>query len=57
MHIRQSFRHTTNNELTGLIFGLLAIAGFSATLPATRLAVSHIDPTLVGLGRSLAVAG
>lgn len=56
MHIRQSFRHTTNNELTGLIFGLLAIAGFSATLPATRLAVSHIDPTLVGLGRSLAVA-
>ena len=43
------------NELFGLIFGFLAVAGFSVTLPATRIAVSYIDPILVGLGRSLIV--
>lgn len=46
----------TNNEYNGLFFGFLAIAAFSITLPATRLAVTHIDPTLVGLGRSLVAA-
>lgn len=43
-------------EKMGFILGFLGIAGFSATLPATRLAVAHLDPTLVGLGRSV-VAG
>lgn len=46
----------TNNEFSGLFFGFLAIAAFSITLPATRLAVTYIDPTLVGLGRSLVAA-
>lgn len=44
------------NEFSWLFFGLLAIIGFNVTLPATRLAVSSIDPTLVGLGRSLFIA-
>lgn len=47
---------TKNRETTGLILGTLAVAGFSATLPATRVAVEHLDPTLVGLGRSV-IAG
>lgn len=47
---------TRSRENLGLLLGLCGVAGFSVTLPATRLAVAHIDPTLVGLGRSL-VAG
>lgn len=54
---------TTSQEVTlrsretlGLLLGLCGVIGFSVTLPATRLAVAHLDPTLVGLGRSL-VAG
>jgi drug/metabolite transporter (DMT)-like permease len=35
---------------------LCGVAGFSVTLPATRIAVAYLDPVLVGLGRSL-VAG
>jgi len=46
----------SNKELSGLLLGLLAIACFSVTLPATRLAVSALDPTFVGLGRSLLAA-
>lgn len=35
----------------------LAIAGFSLTLPATRLAVLHLDPWFVALGRGVVAAG
>ncbi len=56
MQIIEFFKHPTNRSLNGLIFGLLAIIGFSATLPATRLAVSAIDPALVGPGRALVAA-
>jgi len=45
-----------NKALSGLFLGLLAIACFSVTLPATRLAVGVLDPTFVGLGRSLLAA-
>lgn len=45
-----------SRETLGLLLGLCGVAGFSVTLPATRLAVAHLDPTLVGLGRSL-IAG
>ena len=48
--------HESHNELYGLLLGFLAIAAFSLTLPATRLAVAYLDPTVVGLGRSLFVA-
>jgi len=43
-------------ELSGLLSGLLAIACFSVTLPATRVAVSELDSAFVGLGRSLLAA-
>lgn len=48
----------TNNpgETAGLVLGILAVAAFSATLPATRVAVMHLDPFFVGLGRSVAAA-
>lgn len=38
------------------ILGLLGVAGFSLTLPATRLAVVELDPTFVGLGRAIIAA-
>lgn len=40
----------------GLWFGLLGVVAFSGTLPATRVAVAHLDPVFVGLGRAV-VAG
>lgn len=45
-----------SRETLGLLIGLCGVAGFSVTLPATRLAVAYLDPTLVGLGRSLVAA-
>ena len=45
-----------NNETIGLIYGFLGVLGFSGTLPATRIAVTNLDPTVVGLGRAI-VAG
>jgi drug/metabolite transporter (DMT)-like permease len=38
------------------IFGTLGVVGFSLTLPATRMAVSELDPTFVGLGRAIIAA-
>lgn len=46
----------SNNETIGLIYGFLGVLGFSGTLPATRMAVTNLDPTVVGLGRAI-VAG
>jgi drug/metabolite transporter (DMT)-like permease len=43
-------------EGAGLAFGLLGVACFSVTLPATRLAVASLDATFVGLGRALVAA-
>ena len=53
--MREKLRHVSA-ESKGFTLGFLAIAGFSLTLPATRVAVAHLDPTLVGLGRSLVAA-
>jgi len=41
----------------GLLYGLIGVAAFSLTLPATRIAVAELDPTIVGLGRAIAAAG
>ncbi|MFV2056394.1 MAG: EamA family transporter, partial [Thiohalomonadales bacterium] len=41
------------NQSIGYFLGFLAVAAFSATLPATRIAVHYFDPSWVGLGRSL----
>ncbi|KPV50204.1 hypothetical protein SE17_28325, partial [Kouleothrix aurantiaca] len=43
-------------ETAGLWFGLLGVLSFSLTLPATRVAVAVLDPTMVGLGRALLAA-
>src|SRR4051812_28244645 len=43
-------------ETAGLWFGLLGVLAFSLTLPATRVAVAYLDPTIVGLGRALVAA-
>lgn len=40
----------------GYLFGLIGVACFSLTLPATRIAVMDLDPTIVGLGRALVAA-
>ncbi|MBL8385359.1 MAG: DMT family transporter [Burkholderiales bacterium] len=39
-----------------MILGFVGVAIFSLTLPATRVAVVHLDPMFVGLGRSLVAA-
>jgi drug/metabolite transporter (DMT)-like permease len=43
-------------ERAGLWYGLLGVFSFSLTLPATRVAVAYLDPTVVGLGRALVAA-
>ncbi len=45
-----------SKETKGMILGMMAIAAFSVTLPATRMAVAEIHPSIIGFGRS-AVAG
>jgi drug/metabolite transporter (DMT)-like permease len=40
----------------GLLYGLLGVASFSLTLPATRVAVTGLDPVFVGLGRAVIAA-
>ncbi|VAX32047.1 Permease of the drug/metabolite transporter (DMT) superfamily [hydrothermal vent metagenome] len=40
----------------GQFFGFLGVLGFSLTLPATRVAVTSIDATILGLGRALVAA-
>lgn len=45
-----------DSETLGTIYGFLGVLGFSLTLPATRLAVSELDPLVVGLGRAFVAA-
>ena len=39
-----------------LLWTLAGVVGFSGSLPATRLAVTHLDPVTVGLGRAVVAA-
>jgi drug/metabolite transporter (DMT)-like permease len=39
-----------------LLLGFVGVLGFSFTLPATRAAVDGLDPTFVGIGRTVAAA-
>jgi drug/metabolite transporter (DMT)-like permease len=43
-------------EFLGWIYGFIGVVIFSLTLPATRLAVSELDPVFVGLGRAILAA-
>ena len=45
-----------SRENTGLLLGFLGVLMFSATLPATRVAVQTMDPFFVGIGRSVLAA-
>ncbi len=45
-----------NPETLGLFYGFLGVLSFSLTLPATRVAVVDLNPTVVGLGRGV-IAG
>lgn len=47
---------TFSTRWQSTILGTLGVAGFSLTLPATRLAVIELDPTFVGLGRAIIAA-
>ncbi len=47
---------TATERRRGLWLGFLGVVAFSGTLPATRLAVIHLDPVFVGLGRALVAA-
>lgn len=46
----------TRDENLGYLFGLVAVAAFSLTLPATRVAVRVLDPVFVGFGRAVGAA-
>jgi drug/metabolite transporter (DMT)-like permease len=46
----------SQSEFLGWIYGFIGVAIFSLTLPATRLAVSELDPVFVGLGRAILAA-
>jgi drug/metabolite transporter (DMT)-like permease len=49
-------RSSQRPGLAAWLYGLLGVVCFSLTLPATRLAVTDLDPTFVGLGRALVAA-
>ncbi len=44
------------DENLGYLYGLVAVAAFAVTLPATRAAVRALDPVFVGLGRAIGAA-
>jgi drug/metabolite transporter (DMT)-like permease len=48
---------TINKELWGWLYGFLGVLIFSLTLPATRIAVTELDPVFVGLGRTVIAGG
>src|SRR5262245_19733864 len=55
--MRQSHAvRASQSEAKGLGYGLLGVLAFSLTLPATRVAVAALDPTIVGFGRALVAA-
>ena len=43
----------SSRAVEGFFLGALGVLGFSFTLPATRIAVSQLDGTVVGLGRAV----
>ncbi|HYG38035.1 MAG TPA: DMT family transporter [Cytophagales bacterium] len=43
-------------ELAGILYGLIGIAGFSLTLPATKISVQYLNPVFVGFGRAIVAA-
>ncbi|MFI9530439.1 DMT family transporter [Micromonospora rosaria] len=46
----------TADRVTGLALGALGVLAFSASLPATRVAVQQLDPWFVAFGRAVGAA-
>ncbi|MGI5243541.1 DMT family transporter [Dactylosporangium sp. CA-139066] len=44
---------TGTDAITGAALGALGVLGFSMSLPATRVAVEHLDPWFVAFGRAV----
>jgi len=44
---------TRSDAITGAVLGALGVLGFSLSLPATRIAVEHLDPWFVAFGRAV----
>jgi len=53
---RPAITPTARDRRVGLAWGLVGVAAFSVTLPATRAAVAHLDPVFVALGRAVVAA-
>jgi drug/metabolite transporter (DMT)-like permease len=51
-----SQRAPINQQTQGMLLGLLGVTVFSLSLPMTHLAITGLDPVLVGLGRALVAA-
>lgn len=49
-------RARLSDESAGMLLGLIGVAIFGMTFPATRLAVAELPPEFVALGRALAAA-
>lgn len=45
-----------SDRRAGFVYGLIGVAAFSLTLPATRAAVAALDPVFVALGRAVGAA-
>lgn len=45
-----------SDETSGMLLGLVGVAIFALTLPATRLAVADMPPAFIALGRAVAAA-
>jgi len=48
--------HVAAQRRAGFLYGLIGVAAFSLTLPATRVAVATMDPMFVALGRAVVAA-
>jgi drug/metabolite transporter (DMT)-like permease len=50
--MREQSNAIASAQVTGIALGAIGVAAFSMSLPATRVAVTHIDPWLVAFGRA-----
>ncbi len=51
-----AIRPAARDRRRALLYGLVGVASFSLTLPATRIAVAGLDPVFFGLGRAVVAA-
>jgi drug/metabolite transporter (DMT)-like permease len=54
--VTRAYTPSASHRRAGLLYGLVGVAAFSLTLPATRLAVAGLDPMFVALGRAVGAA-